>query len=270
MPLQHSAISLAASEDRSFKRTHSWRKVSAGVAKSTSSMTGHFMITAMISNSSPQFGPCSIVSAVRRHLKPGSDHLEPVSGQHPLLAGSCRPQTAAVVIDDRGCDRLSLVPTTSRAPRPVDWTSMFAEFARMATLCGRADARDARAGRWHRDHRRKGQPAALVDLDDLDVPARRRRATSQADHRCLRSAKFVGAALLDLRKRTNLHGKPARRRRSGFLSSCQVTGFGSKAHQSARKVRLPHAAKGQWRLQAKQHLMQKVPDGRPGRRKALP
>jgi len=33
---------------------------------------------------------------------------------------------------------------------------------------------------------------------------------------------------------------------------------------------LEQAAKGQWRLQAKEHLMQKVADGRPGRRKALP
>ena len=43
-------------------------------------------------------------------------------------------------------------------------------------------------------------------------------------------------------KRTNLHEKYGASESAGNVSACRATGFQSKAHQSARKVRLPQLA----------------------------
>ena len=42
-------------------------------------------------------------------------------------------------------------------------------------------------------------------------------------------------------KRTNLHEKYGASANAGNVSACRATGFQSKAHQSARKVRLPQS-----------------------------
>ena len=52
-------------------------------------------------------------------------------------------------------------------------------------------------------------------------------------------------------KRTNLHEKYGASANAGNVSACRATGFQSKAHQSARKVRLPrHAENAQKALAA--------------------
>ena len=69
----------------------------------------------------------------------------------------------------------------------------------------------------------------MIRLDSLRDEPRRSRSSSGLGPRSR------GWTL----ERTNLHEKYARRGRSDFLSSCRIRSFASRAHQSARKVRLP-------------------------------